>query len=202
MLGCFSRSEVLRAMPTVWELARRSEEHMKGMVLAGTLFEELGFNYIGPVDGHDVKALVGTLRNFERTCELSLRGNLGAGPLRELRTVLVKMRRLASIANCTTVLDAVGPSLDPSEPSGSEGPVRPTIDLLFDVVHRGKLAVEDPAHDEAEDAEHEGDEEADEAAGGGRDAEQEADEQAGRGGAHGRGPPGGGARRPGACAPG
>src|SRR6201999_398504 len=50
--------KVLRQMPTVWELARRSEEHLKGMVLAGTLFEEMGFNYIGPVDGHDVKALV------------------------------------------------------------------------------------------------------------------------------------------------
>ena len=50
--------KVLRQMPTVWELARRSEEHLKGMVLPGTLFEELGFNYIGPVDGHDVKSLV------------------------------------------------------------------------------------------------------------------------------------------------
>src|SRR5207253_5189914 len=50
--------KVLRQMPTVWELARRSEEHLKGMVLPGTLFEELGFNYIGPMDGHDVKALV------------------------------------------------------------------------------------------------------------------------------------------------
>jgi 1-deoxy-D-xylulose-5-phosphate synthase len=58
--------KVLRAMPTVWELARRSEEHMKGMVLAGTLFEELGFNYIGPMDGHDVKALVSTLRNIRK----------------------------------------------------------------------------------------------------------------------------------------
>ncbi len=42
-------------MPTVWELARRSEEHVKGMVLPGTLFEEMGFNYIGPIDGHDVE---------------------------------------------------------------------------------------------------------------------------------------------------
>ncbi|MEP7242395.1 MAG: 1-deoxy-D-xylulose-5-phosphate synthase [Gammaproteobacteria bacterium] len=58
--------KVLRAMPTVWELARRSEEHMKGMVLAGTLFEEMGFNYIGPMDGHDVKALVSTLRNLRK----------------------------------------------------------------------------------------------------------------------------------------
>jgi 1-deoxy-D-xylulose-5-phosphate synthase len=58
--------KVLRQMPTVWELARRSEEHLKGMVLPGTLFEELGFNYIGPVDGHDVKALVTTLKNLRQ----------------------------------------------------------------------------------------------------------------------------------------
>jgi 1-deoxy-D-xylulose-5-phosphate synthase len=56
--------KILRRMPTVWELARRSEEHMKGMVLPGTLFEELGFNYFGPIDGHDLDALVKTLRNL------------------------------------------------------------------------------------------------------------------------------------------
>jgi 1-deoxy-D-xylulose-5-phosphate synthase len=50
--------KILRRMPAVWELARRSEEHMKGMVLPGTLFEELGFNYHGPIDGHDVDLLV------------------------------------------------------------------------------------------------------------------------------------------------
>jgi 1-deoxy-D-xylulose-5-phosphate synthase len=58
--------KVLRQMPTVWELARRSEEHLKGMVLPGTLFEELGFNYIGPVDGHDVRSLVTTLHNLRQ----------------------------------------------------------------------------------------------------------------------------------------
>jgi 1-deoxy-D-xylulose-5-phosphate synthase len=56
--------KVLQGMPTVWELARRAEEHMKGMVIPGTLFEELGFNYIGPIDGHDTDALVKTLRNL------------------------------------------------------------------------------------------------------------------------------------------
>src|ERR1700737_669502 len=61
-----SGKKVLRQMPTVWELARRSEEHLKGMVLPGTLFEEMGFNYIGPIDGHDVKALVSTLRNLQQ----------------------------------------------------------------------------------------------------------------------------------------
>ena len=61
-----SGKKVLRPMPTVWELARRSEEHLKGMVLPGTLFEEMGFNYIGPLDGHDVGALVRTLRNVKK----------------------------------------------------------------------------------------------------------------------------------------
>jgi len=61
-----SGKKVLKQMPTVWELARRSEEHIKGMVLPGTLFEEMGFNYIGPIDGHDVKALVSTLQNVKK----------------------------------------------------------------------------------------------------------------------------------------
>src|SRR5512134_2825428 len=47
------------------ELAKRAEEHMKGMVTPGTLFEELGFNYIGPIDGHDLDALIPTLRNMK-----------------------------------------------------------------------------------------------------------------------------------------
>ncbi len=56
--------KVLHSMPSAWELARRSEVHAKGMVLPGTMFEELGFNYIGPIDGHDVGALVTTLGNM------------------------------------------------------------------------------------------------------------------------------------------
>jgi 1-deoxy-D-xylulose-5-phosphate synthase len=57
--------KVLSKMPSVWELARRTEEHMKGMIVPGTLFEELGFNYIGPIDGHDVDMLVETLENLK-----------------------------------------------------------------------------------------------------------------------------------------
>ena len=57
--------KVLSSMPSVWELARRTEEHMKGMVAPGTLFEELGFNYIGPIDGHDMDMLVPTLKNLK-----------------------------------------------------------------------------------------------------------------------------------------
>ena len=56
--------KVLERMPSVWELARRTEEHVKGMVAPGTLFEELGFNYFGPVDGHDLNTLVPILKNL------------------------------------------------------------------------------------------------------------------------------------------
>jgi 1-deoxy-D-xylulose-5-phosphate synthase len=55
--------KVLAKMPVAWEFARRSEEYFKGMILPGGLFEALGFNYIGPIDGHDIGALVRTLRN-------------------------------------------------------------------------------------------------------------------------------------------
>ena len=58
--------KVLSVMPSMWELAKRTEEHMKGMVIPGTLFEELGFNYIGPIDGHDINTLVKTLRNLQK----------------------------------------------------------------------------------------------------------------------------------------
>ncbi|WP_462173808.1 1-deoxy-D-xylulose-5-phosphate synthase [Pseudoalteromonas xiamenensis] len=56
--------KLLSSMPPVKELASRMEEHIKGMVIPGTFFEELGFNYIGPIDGHDINMLVDTLRNM------------------------------------------------------------------------------------------------------------------------------------------
>ncbi|UJF18850.1 1-deoxy-D-xylulose-5-phosphate synthase [Vibrio sp. SS-MA-C1-2] len=56
--------KVLAGAPPIKELVRRAEEHIKGMVVPGTLFEELGFNYIGPIDGHDVNELVKTLKNM------------------------------------------------------------------------------------------------------------------------------------------
>lgn len=55
---------VLDAIPTVREFAKRTEEHVKGMLVPGTLFEELGFNYIGPIDGHDLPLLIKTLNNL------------------------------------------------------------------------------------------------------------------------------------------
>jgi 1-deoxy-D-xylulose-5-phosphate synthase len=56
--------KVLSKIPPAFALAQRTEEHMKGMVAPGTLFEELGFNYIGPIDGHNLHDLVHTLRNL------------------------------------------------------------------------------------------------------------------------------------------
>lgn len=56
--------KVLSGLPPIKELVRKTEEHLKGMVVPGTMFEELGFNYIGPVDGHDVNELVKTLKNM------------------------------------------------------------------------------------------------------------------------------------------
>jgi len=55
---------VLRNAPPLFELARRIEEHAKGMVVPGTIFEEFGFNYVGPIDGHDLDSLVPTLENL------------------------------------------------------------------------------------------------------------------------------------------
>tara|TARA_R110002020_G_scaffold41074_1_gene121260 strand:+ start:14757 stop:16640 length:1884 start_codon:yes stop_codon:yes gene_type:complete len=56
--------KVLSKIPSAWELARKTEEHAKGMLVPGTLFEELGWNYIGPIDGHDLPTLIATLGNM------------------------------------------------------------------------------------------------------------------------------------------
>ncbi|MCX7190863.1 MAG: 1-deoxy-D-xylulose-5-phosphate synthase [Candidatus Methylopumilus sp.] len=60
-----SSKAVLSVIPPMLEFAKRAEEHMKGMVIPGTLFEEFGFNYIGPIDGHDLNALIDTLSNLK-----------------------------------------------------------------------------------------------------------------------------------------
>jgi len=57
---------VLSVSPSLLELAKRAEEHFKGMFVPGTLFEEFGFNYIGPIDGHDLEALIPTLENLRQ----------------------------------------------------------------------------------------------------------------------------------------
>ncbi len=58
--------KILESLPAIHDFAMRAQEHVKGMVMPGTLFEELGFNYIGPVDGNDVQGLVSILKNIEK----------------------------------------------------------------------------------------------------------------------------------------
>jgi 1-deoxy-D-xylulose-5-phosphate synthase len=65
MSGRFYSAAKRAGEKVLGELAKRAEEHVKGMVTPGTLFEELGFNYIGPIDGHDLDALIPTLRNMK-----------------------------------------------------------------------------------------------------------------------------------------
>ena len=56
---------VLRKAPPLFELAKRLEEHAKGLVVPATLFEQFGFNYVGPIDGHDLESLIPTLENLK-----------------------------------------------------------------------------------------------------------------------------------------
>jgi 1-deoxy-D-xylulose-5-phosphate synthase len=57
--------KVLGGMPPLWHLAKKVEEHAKGLVVPSTLFEEFGFNYVGPIDGHDLDSLIPTLKNIK-----------------------------------------------------------------------------------------------------------------------------------------
>jgi 1-deoxy-D-xylulose-5-phosphate synthase len=57
--------KVLAGMPPLWHLAKKMEEHAKGLVVPSTLFEEFGFNYVGPIDGHDLDSLIPTLKNIK-----------------------------------------------------------------------------------------------------------------------------------------
>jgi 1-deoxy-D-xylulose-5-phosphate synthase len=57
---------VLKGAPPLFELAKRFEEHAKGMVVPATLFEKFGFNYVGPIDGHDLDSLIPTLENIRK----------------------------------------------------------------------------------------------------------------------------------------
>ncbi len=77
--------KVLENIPPMWELAQRAERHVKGMVVPGTFFEELGFNYIGPIDGHDLDTLVKILTNLRglkgpRLLHVVTRKGKGYGP--------------------------------------------------------------------------------------------------------------------------
>jgi len=57
--------KMLQQIPSAWELARRAEEHVKGMIVPGTLFEELGFSYFGPIDGHNLPEVIRLIKNLQ-----------------------------------------------------------------------------------------------------------------------------------------
>jgi 1-deoxy-D-xylulose-5-phosphate synthase len=90
--------KALSPMPTVCELARRSEKHLKGMVLPGSLFEELGVNYVGPMDGHDVRALVAMLRNMKRLRGPQLLHIVTRQDTRDAAVASAALRRLRRVA--------------------------------------------------------------------------------------------------------
>lgn len=86
--------------------------------------------------------VVNALCNFDNTCELSIRGNLAAAPLRELSTALMKISKLASVSDCVDALEASSPS--------NESNAR-TIEILSTIVHRGKYETQDDEIDDLED---------------------------------------------------
>jgi 1-deoxy-D-xylulose-5-phosphate synthase len=112
---------VLKAAPPLFELARRFEEHAKGMVVPGTIFEEFGFNYVGPIDGHDLDSLIPTLEN--------LRGKKGP----QFLHVVTKKGYGYKLAEADPVkYHAASGKFNPAEgfPKAT-GPAKPTFTQVF-----------------------------------------------------------------------
>ena len=111
---------VLKNVPQVFELAKKLEEHAKGMVAPGTLFEELGFNYVGPIDGHDLDMLVPTLQNLRE-----LRGP-------QFLHIVTRKGQGYEMAEADPVLYHGPGKFDPQsgiQPSGK--PAKPTFTKVF-----------------------------------------------------------------------
>ncbi|MBC8949189.1 MULTISPECIES: 1-deoxy-D-xylulose-5-phosphate synthase [Xenorhabdus] len=123
--------KVFSNLPPIKELLKKTEEHLKGMVVPGTLFEELGFNYIGPVDGHDVLALTQTLKNMR---ELK-------GP--QFLHIMTKKGRGYAPAEKDPISWHAVPKFDPSAGSlPKSADTRPTFSKIF-----GDWLCEEAAHD-------------------------------------------------------
>ncbi|MBD1226968.1 1-deoxy-D-xylulose-5-phosphate synthase [Xenorhabdus griffiniae] len=123
--------KVFSNLPPIKELLKKTEEHLKGMVVPGTLFEELGFNYIGPVDGHDVLALTQTLKNMRDL----------KGP--QFLHIMTKKGRGYAPAEKDPISWHAVPKFDPSTgslPKSAE--TRPTFSKIF-----GDWLCEEAAHD-------------------------------------------------------
>lgn len=111
---------VLQHVPPVLELARRFEEHAKGMIMPATLFEEFGFNYVGPIDGHDLQALTLTLQNLRD------RGGL------QFLHVVTKKGHGYKLAEADPVLYHGPGKFDPEVGiQKSKGPGKPTFTQVF-----------------------------------------------------------------------
>jgi 1-deoxy-D-xylulose-5-phosphate synthase len=117
---------VLSMAPPLREFAKRLEEHAKGMVVPGTIFEEFGFNYIGPIDGHDLDSLVPTLQNVRR---LALDGE---GP--QFLHVVTKKGQGYKLAEADPILYHGPGKFDPAQgiaPGKPSAPSKKTFTQVF-----------------------------------------------------------------------
>jgi 1-deoxy-D-xylulose-5-phosphate synthase len=115
-----SAKAVLKNAPPLFELARRFEEHAKGMVVPGTIFEEFGFNYVGPIDGHDLDALIPTLENLRAK----------RGP--QFLHVVTKKGRGYDLAEADPVkYHAASAKFNPAEGFAPSKPGKPTFTQVF-----------------------------------------------------------------------
>ena len=115
--------KVFSKMPPMQEFARRAEEHVKGLIVPGALFEEFGFNYVGPVDGHNLNALLPTLKNLRR---------LGGPQL--LHVVTRKGKGYARAESDPVKYHGIGSPFDPAVgivPGPAPTPARPTYSQVF-----------------------------------------------------------------------
>jgi 1-deoxy-D-xylulose-5-phosphate synthase len=111
--------KMLSGMPPLLELAKKVEEHAKGLVVPSTLFEEFGFNYVGPIDGHDLDSLIPTLKNIK---ELK-------GP--QFLHVVTKKGQGYKLAEADPVLYHGPGKFDPAEGVKKSGGGKPTYTQVF-----------------------------------------------------------------------
>lgn len=112
--------KVLSTVPPLKEFASKAEEHIKGMVVPGTIFEELGFNYIGPIDGHDVNGMVDTLKNMRNI----------AGP--QILHVVTKKGKGYDVAEKDPIKFHAVPKFNPEdERLPKSAPTSPTYSAIF-----------------------------------------------------------------------
>ncbi len=107
----------------MFELAKKFEEHAKGMVVPGTLFEEFGFNYIGPIDGHDLDSLIPTLQNLKQL------GEQLSGP--QFLHVVTKKGQGYKLAEADPVLYHGPTKFDPNVGFTAASPTKPTYTRIF-----------------------------------------------------------------------